>query len=116
MGKYNLKEFAEEREKLNETMMRFSGINAKRFHSLDGQVYSDGTLSKKTKELMGLVVSLALRCDDCVQYHLLQCKSCEVTDEELEETVAIALAAAGSITIPHIRRLWAAWDELKKGD
>jgi AhpD family alkylhydroperoxidase len=116
LSRYDLKKFAKERERLNETVMEYSSVNTKRFFSLDWQVYNDGALTKKTKELMGLVVSLALRCDDCIQYHLLQCKSCEVTDEELEETVAVALAAAGSITIPCIRRLWAAWDELKRED
>ncbi len=114
MGHYDLKLFAAEREKQNETVFKYSGLNAKRYYNLDWRVYDEGALPKKIKELMGLLVSLALRCDDCIQYHLLQCKKENVTDSELEETVAIALAATGSITVPHIRRIWTAWDEMKK--
>ncbi|MFH2036322.1 MAG: carboxymuconolactone decarboxylase family protein, partial [Candidatus Zixiibacteriota bacterium] len=64
---------------------------------------------------MGLLISLGMRCDDCIQYHLLQCHEFGVTDEELEETLAIGLVVGGSITIPHIRKIWSAWDELKEG-
>lgn len=115
MARYDIKNFAQEREKLNETVMQYSGLNTKRFFNLDWQMYNDGALPQKTKELMGLAMSLVLRCDDCIQYHLLKCHEFKVTDAELEETVGVALAAGGSITIPHIRRIWAAWDELKKG-
>lgn len=104
------------REKQNETVFKYSGINAKRYFNLDWQVYDAGSLPKKIKELMGLLVSLAFRCDDCIQYHLLQCKKENVSDSELEETIAIALAIGGSITIPHIRRIWTAWDEMKEDE
>jgi AhpD family alkylhydroperoxidase len=116
MSQYDLKRFAEEREKLNELVFKYSGLNAKRYLNLDWQVYNEGTLPAKFKELMGLQVSLALRCDDCIQYHLIQCRDAGVTDSELEEALAIVLAAAGSITVPHIRRIWVAWDEMKAGE
>lgn len=109
-----IKKFMEERERLNHIVMKYGGIKIKRFYSLDSQVYRDGALSKKTKELMGLVASLVLRCDDCIMYHLSQCQNEEVSDKELEEALAIGLVAGGSITIPHLRRALEAWDELKK--
>ncbi|MEW5924654.1 MAG: carboxymuconolactone decarboxylase family protein [Candidatus Zixiibacteriota bacterium] len=108
------KKFQEERERLNQLVFNYSGINVKRFFNLDWQIYRDGVLPAKTKELMGLVVSLVLRCDDCILYHVIRCKEEGVTDAELEETIAVGLAAGGSITIPHIRRIWDIWDEMKK--
>ena len=68
----------------------------------------------KTKELLGLVSSLVLRCDDCVNYHLIQCHDKGITDQELEEALAIGLVVGGSITIPHLRRALQSWDELKQ--
>jgi AhpD family alkylhydroperoxidase len=108
------KEFSEERERLNQLMMKKAGVNTKRFLNIDWQVYKDGVLKSKTKELMGLVSSLVLRCDDCIMYHLIRCFEEGVSDEELEETVAIGLIVGGSITIPHIRRIWEAWDNMKQ--
>jgi AhpD family alkylhydroperoxidase len=105
--------FRQERERLNEVVARYSGLEAKRFLHLDHQVYQAGALPRPTKELLGLVASLVLRCDDCILYHLLRCREEGVTGKELEEAVAIGLVVGGSITIPHIRRLWDAWDELE---
>jgi AhpD family alkylhydroperoxidase len=76
----------------------------KRFFTLDGQAYQDGALPGKTKELMGLVASMVLRCDDCVAYHIDQCLGLGVTDEELFESFDVALVVGGSIVIPHLRR------------
>lgn len=76
----------------------------KRFFSLDGQAYKDGALPAKTKELLGLVASMVLRCDDCVAYHIDQCLGLGATDEELLETFDVALIVGGSIVIPHLRR------------
>lgn len=76
----------------------------KRFFTLDGQAYQDGALPAKTKELMGLVASMVLRCDDCVAYHIDQCLNLGVTDQELFETFDVALIVGGSIVIPHLRR------------
>jgi AhpD family alkylhydroperoxidase len=106
-------EFERERERLNETVMRYAGLTTKRYLSLDGQAYRDGALPRRTKELLGLVASLALRCDDCVRYHVIQCHRLGVTSEELEEALAVGLMVGGTITIPHLRRALAAWDELQ---
>jgi AhpD family alkylhydroperoxidase len=76
----------------------------KRFFALDGKTYEDGALSAKTKELLGLVASMVLRCDDCIAYHIDQCVSCGVSDEELWEAFDVALIVGGSIVIPHLRR------------
>ena len=79
-------------------------LNTKRFFTLDGKTYEAGTLSAKTKELLGLVASMVLRCDDCIAYHIDQCVKAGVTDEELWETFDVALIVGGSIVIPHLRR------------
>ena len=110
----DMKTFARERESLNELVMKYSDLEIKRFFSLDSQVYREGSLPVKYKELMGLVASLVLRWDDCVKYHIGRAHDEQVTDEELEETLAIGLVVGGSITIPHLRRAFKAWDELKQ--
>ncbi len=107
-------EFGREREALNELVMRYAGLTMKRFWGLDSQAYRDGALPRKTKELLGLAASLVLRCDDCVTYHLMRCGEEGVSDAELEETLAIGLIVGGSITIPHVRRAFKAWDGMKK--
>jgi AhpD family alkylhydroperoxidase len=114
MKKIKAEVFSEEREKQNQTVMKYAGTNIKRFYNIDWQVYQNGALPTKTKELLGLVASLVLRCDDCILYHLIRCREEGVSDTELEETVAIGLIVGGSITIPHIRRLWQSWEEMKK--
>ncbi len=76
----------------------------KRFFRLDGQTYEPGALPAKTKELLGLVASAVLRCDDCVAYHIDQCLKVGVSDEELWEALDVALIVGGSIVIPHLRR------------
>jgi AhpD family alkylhydroperoxidase len=109
-------QFEDERDRLNQIVMKYAGTNIKRFYNLDWQVYEDGVLPKKTKELMGLVASLTLRCDDCVLYHLARCHEEGIRDEELEEALAIALIVGGSITIPHLRKAFQAWDELRSAN
>lgn len=105
--------FKQERERLNAHILGRENVNVKRFFGIDTAVYRDGALDAKTKELLGLVASLVLRCDDCVSYHLLQAKDQRVSDEELDEALAIGLTVGGSITIPHMRRAYAFWQELK---
>ncbi len=105
-------EFNKERDTLNQLVMKYSGKTIKRFYGLDSSVYRGGTLPKKTKELLGLVASFVLRCDDCVKYHLGNCKDEGITDEELEEVLAIGLIIGGSITIPTLRRAYNYWDKL----
>lgn len=113
MAKRIMQAFQAERERLNDLVMRYAGRDIKRFYNLDTQVYQDGALPRKTKELLGLVASLVLRCDDCVKYHIGRCYEEGVTDDELEEALAIALVVGGSIVIPHLRRAFEAWDDLK---
>src|SRR5262245_49526130 len=79
-------------------------IVTKRFFRLDGQTYEDGALPAKTKELLGLVASAVLRCDDCIAYHIDQCVKAGVSDEELWEVLDVALIVGGSIVMPHLRR------------
>jgi len=106
--------FRAERERFNKIVMKYAGRDIKRFYSIDSAVYQDGALPTKTKELLGLVASLVLRCDDCVSYHIIQCHQNNVSDGELEEALAIGLVVGGSITIPHLRRALQSWDELKR--
>lgn len=107
----HVREFVDEREKLNELVLEKANLEIKRFFSLDSQVYREGKLPAETKEMLGLVASLVLRCDDCVSYHLLRCREQGVSDEELQEILAIGLVVGGSITIPHIRRAARIWEE-----
>jgi AhpD family alkylhydroperoxidase len=104
--------FTAERTAGNAIVMRNAGTNMKRFWALDHQAYLEGALPVKTKELLGLVASLVLRCDDCVTYHIMQCHGAGVTTAELEEALNVGLLVGGSITIPHLRRAFAAWEEL----
>jgi AhpD family alkylhydroperoxidase len=107
--------FKEERLRLNEVVLKYAGKVTKRFLSLDRVVYEEGAITKKTKEMLGLVASLVLRCDDCIKYHLIRCKEAGITIEELEEALSIGLVVGGSITIPHIRRAFETWEDLSKG-
>jgi AhpD family alkylhydroperoxidase len=109
----DIEEFEEERERLNQIVMRYAGLNMKRFLSLDSQVYREGALPASTKELLGLVASLVLRCDDCIKYHLVRCREEGLSSEELEEALAVGLVVGGSITIPHLRRAFEAWSQLQ---
>ena len=79
-------------------------LNTKRFFTLDGKTYEAGALDAKTKELLGLVASMVLRCDDCIAYHVDRCVKAGASDEELWEAFDVALIVGGSIVIPHLRR------------
>jgi AhpD family alkylhydroperoxidase len=110
-----VEEFKKERDRLNDIVMKYAGLETRRFFSLDSQVYREGgALPVKIKEMMGLVASLVLRCDDCIKYHIIRCFDEKVSDQELEEAMAISLIVGGSITIPHLRRAFDSWEELKK--
>jgi len=106
--------FEEKRKRLNELIMDKGNLQMKRFFNLDTQVYEGGALSKKNKELLGLVASLVLRCDDCIEYHLKQCSEENVTDEEMMEALSVALIVGGSITIPHLREAVEKWSKLEE--
>jgi len=99
-----LEEFKKFREKMNEEILARGTTNTKRFWALDGTVYNEGALDSKTKELMGLVASMVLRCDDCITYHMIRCAQLGTTDKEFFETFDVALVVGGSIVIPHLRR------------
>ena len=107
-------EFNKRRSEGNDVVMRYAGKSVKRFYNIDSQVYDEGALPKKTKELIGLVSSLVLRCDDCIMYHLVQCQELGLSDQELEEAMAIGVVIGGTITIPHHRKALLAWDEMKQ--
>jgi len=109
-------DFRRERRELNELVLEHAGLEIKRFFSLDSQSYREGALPVRTKEMLGLVASLVLRCDDCVLYHLDRCREEGVRDEELMEVLGIGLVVGGSITIPHLRRAVKAWVELGRRD
>ncbi len=107
-----VKEFNDYRSKMNDRILEKDNLNIKRFYSLDTTTYSEGALSVKTKEMMGLVASMVLRCDDCIKYHLEKCKNEGVTDKELDELFAVSNLVGGSIVIPHLRRAVEFWDQL----
>lgn len=107
------KEFSEFRQKMNERILAEDNRVIKRMFSLDNLTYrEDGALDTRTKELMGLVASLVLRCDDCVSYHIGQSVAAGASREEIMETMSIGLVVGGSIVIPHLRRAVAFLDEI----
>jgi AhpD family alkylhydroperoxidase len=103
--------FHQERAGYNEILAQYANPEIKRFLGIDTTSYQDGHLPKKTKELLGFVASLVLRCDDCILYHLIECHKQGVTSQELSEVIGIGLLVGGSITIPHIRRAVKVWHE-----
>lgn len=106
-------EFNEFRSRMNERILSEDNLVIKRFFNLDTNVYKDGALSATAKDMMGLVGSLVLRCDDCVRYHVLSCKEKGVKRDEFFEIFSVALVVGGSIVIPHLRRAVAFLDELE---
>ncbi|MCB0621894.1 MAG: carboxymuconolactone decarboxylase family protein [Saprospiraceae bacterium] len=106
-------EFNEYRAKMNEKILAQDNKVLKRFFNLDTNAYQDGALDAKTKELLGLVASMVLRCDDCIRYHLGTCFELGVNREEVFEVFAIANLVGGSICIPHTRRAVEYWEALE---
>jgi AhpD family alkylhydroperoxidase len=98
-----LDEFREYRTRMNERIMAADHLGIKRFFNLDTAAYNDGALPANTKELLGLVASTVLRCNDCIDYHLIQCVEAGWSDEELMDALNVALIVGGSIVIPHLR-------------
>ncbi len=107
-----VEEFNAFREKMNERILSVENRAIKRFFGVDTLTYEPGKLDAKTKEMLGLVSSMVLRCDDCISYHVQQCKQEGVTDEEMFEVFSVALVVGGSIVIPHLRRAVAFLDDL----
>ena len=112
----SIKEFREFRERMNDRILEAGNLEIKRFFALDTRAYDDGALDTRTKELLGLVASLVLRCDDCITYHLARCVEEDVSDDELFDTFSVALVVGGSIVIPHLRRAVRTLDELRAAD
>jgi len=106
-------EFGEFRERMNQRILEQDNQVVRRFFSLDTQTYRAGALEVKTKELLGLVASMVLRCDDCIAYHVAQCREAGVSRDEFFETFSVALVVGGSIVIPHLRRAVDFLDQLE---
>src|SRR5947209_10046269 len=98
-----LDHFRDYRTRMNERILSADHLGIKRFFNLDTAAYNDGALPGKTKELLGLVASAVLRCNDCIDYHLIQCVETGWTDDELTDALNVALVVGGSIVIPHLR-------------
>jgi AhpD family alkylhydroperoxidase len=110
-----VKQFTEFRQRLNQRILAEDNQVVRRFFALDTQTYKDGALDHKTKELLGLVASMVLRCDDCISYHVAQCRDAGVSREEFFEVFSVALVVGGSIVIPHLRRAVDFLDQLESG-
>ena len=108
-----LDEFRQFRERMNKAIVDAGNLTINRFFALDGRAYEAGALGVKMKEMLGLVSSMVLRCDDCITYHLIRCREAGATDEEFLEVFAVGLVVGGSIVIPHLRRAMARLEEMK---
>ncbi len=103
--------FKAERDAYNQIVSQYANPDMKRFYGIDSTTYQAGALDKKTKELLGFVASLVLRCDDCILYHLIESHKAGVNSAEIMEATSIGMLVGGSITIPHIRRAVKVWHE-----
>jgi AhpD family alkylhydroperoxidase len=99
-----VEEFTAFRKRMNERILSEDNQVVRRFFALDTQTYREGALDVKTKEMLGLVASMVLRCDDCISYHVAQCKEAGVNRDEFFEVFSVGLVVGGSIVIPHLRR------------
>jgi len=113
-GRGSLEEFRKFRERMNAEILGENNLVVNRFFALDGRAYEAGALDVKTKELLGLVASMVLRCDDCVTYHLVRCREEGVTRAEMFEAAGVGLIVGGSIVIPHLRRAIDRWSEIDR--
>jgi AhpD family alkylhydroperoxidase len=107
-----IEEFNAYREQMNDKILGSENLVLKRLFNLDSNTYADGALSSQVKEMLGLVASMVLRCDDCVKYHLGKCHEAGVTTEQIFEIFAVANIVGGTIVIPHTRRAVEYWEEL----
>lgn len=107
-----VKEFNDYRAKMNDVILSKDNLVMKRLWNLDTNTYADGALDMKTKEMLGLVASMVLRCDDCIKYHLGKVQELGVTTEQVYEIFAVANIVGGTIVIPHTRRAAEYWEEL----
>ncbi len=109
-----LDEFQSFRTRMNDLILGAGNLTINRFFALDSRAYDEGALGAKTKEMLGLVASMVLRCDDCITYHIEQCHAAGVTREEFLEVFAVGLVVGGSIVIPHLRRAMDRLEELAR--
>jgi AhpD family alkylhydroperoxidase len=109
-----VEEFNTYREKMNEKILGADNLVLKRLFNLDSNTYEDGALSAQTKEMLGLVASMVLRCDDCIKYHLGKCYDLGVTKAQMFEIFAVANIVGGTIVIPHTRRAVEYWESLEQ--
>ena len=112
----SLAEFNAFRSRMNDIILNAGNLTINRFFRLDGQAYEAGALGVKTKEMLGLVSSLVLRCDDCITYHVVRCHEEGTTREEFLEIFSVGLIVGGSIVIPHLRRAIEFLDDLEAPD
>jgi AhpD family alkylhydroperoxidase len=108
-----VEEFNEYRQKMNEKLLADNNKVIKRIFNVDTNAYMEGALDVKTKELLGLVASIVLRCDDCVKYHLETCFKEGLTKEQVMEALSIGTVVGGTIVIPHLRRAYEFWEALE---
>ncbi|GAA0922080.1 carboxymuconolactone decarboxylase family protein [Luteibacter anthropi] len=111
-----IEEFTAFRKRMNERILSEDNQVVRRFFALDTQTYREGALDVKTKEMLGLVASMVLRCDDCISYHVAQCKEAGVNRDEFFEVFSVGLVVGGSIVIPHLRRAVDFLDSLEGGE
>jgi AhpD family alkylhydroperoxidase len=109
-----VKEFRDYRARMNDKILASDNKVMKRIYNIDTNTYMEGALSSRTKEMLGLVSSMVLRCDDCVRYHLEKCHEQGVTTEELFEIFSVANLVGGTIVIPHTRRALEYWEALNE--
>lgn len=109
-----VKEFNDYRSKMNDKLLADNNLVIKRIFNLDTNAYAEGALDVKTKELLGLVASAVLRCDDCIKYHLETSYKEGITREEMMEAMGIATLVGGTIVIPHLRRAYEFWEALEE--
>ncbi|HWT15458.1 MAG TPA: carboxymuconolactone decarboxylase family protein [Patescibacteria group bacterium] len=112
-GNDRVQAFTDFRKRMNERILAEDNQVVRRFFALDTQTYKPGALDVKTKELLGLVASMVLRCDDCISYHVAQCKEVGVNRDEFFEAFSVGLVVGGSIVIPHLRRAVDFLDQLE---
>lgn len=109
-----VQEFNDYRSKMNDKLLADNNLVIKRIFNLDTNAYAEGALDVKTKELLGLVASAVLRCDDCIKYHLETSYKEGITREEMMEAMGIATLVGGTIVIPHLRRAYEFWEALEE--
>ncbi|TDR43279.1 AhpD family alkylhydroperoxidase [Tahibacter aquaticus] len=116
MSEDKVRQFTDFRKRMNERILAEDNQVVRRFFALDTQTYKAGALDVKTKEMLGLVASMVLRCDDCIAYHVAQCKEVGVGRDEFFEIFSVGLVVGGSIVIPHLRRAVDFLDQLESAE